>query len=92
MRELNDKRTAYDSKGVGGTCLIEDVQHEMSCLAISQVSCELALHRRLWNVELNRRVMCGHSFGRQVMVVEVFSCLHRGPAYMGDGNMYGTKV
>ena len=82
MRELNDERTACNSKGVGGTCLIEDVRRETGCLAVSQVSCELVLCRRLRNVELNRRVMRGRSFGRQVIMVEVFSCLRRGPAYM----------
>ena len=92
MRESNDKQTVYNSKGVQGTCLIEDVQCETGCLAISQVSCELVLCRRLQKVELNRRVTHGCSFRRQVMVVVVFSCLHRGPAYMGDGNKYGTKV
>ena len=76
MREWNDEQTVYDSKGVGCTCLIEDVRRETGCLVISQVSCELALCRRLRKVELNRRVTRGCSFRRQVMVVEVFSCLH----------------
>ena len=82
MRELNDEQTVCNSKGVGGTCLIKDIRCETGCLAISQVSCELALHRRLQKVELNRRVMQGRNFGRQVIMVEVFLCLHRGPAYM----------
>ena len=49
-------------KGVGGTCLIEDVWCETGCLAVSQVSCELAVHGRLHRIELNRRVMHGCSF------------------------------
>ena len=39
--------------------LIEDVLRETGCLAVSRVSSELELRRRLREFELNSGVMCG---------------------------------
>ena len=47
-------------RGMWRQGLIEDVLREMGCLAISQVSSEIELHRKLWEFELNSGVMHGH--------------------------------
>jgi hypothetical protein len=69
-RELRDERTAHYSKGCGGKSLSKDVLHEMGCLAVSRVSCELKLHGRLREVELNRGITHGHDLSQTVVEVK----------------------
>jgi hypothetical protein len=44
---------------IGGVSLIEDVLHEIGCLAVSRASCELLLHGRLRRLIKQKRIMRG---------------------------------